>query len=162
MAGALRKTMVYLGLAEDDDRYYEQPQTSEPHAVSPRAQEVRHDQEEREAHVTPIRNRQNIAPVQMASIHDTAMQRITTIHPRSYNDAKAIGESFRDGVPVIMNLSDMDDADAKRMVDFSAGLVFGLRGAIERVTNKVFLLSPEHVQIEGDGSGEESSFYNQS
>ena len=89
------------------------------------------------------------------------MHRITTIHPRSYNDAKAIGESFRDGVPVIVNLSDMQDGDAKRMVDFSAGLVFGLRGTIERVTPKVFLLSPEFVEVDGDSTAE-GSFYNQS
>ena len=75
------------------------------------------------------------------------LQRITTIHPRTYNEAKNIGESFREGVPVIMNLTDMDDADAKRLVDFAAGLVFGLHGAIERVTNKVFLLSPAHIEV---------------
>jgi len=79
-----------------------------------------------------------------------ALRRITTIHPRTYNEAKSIGESFRGGVPVIMNLTDMSDADAKRHVDFSAGLVFGLRGSIERVTNKVFLLSPEHVTVTGE------------
>ena len=69
-----------------------------------------------------------------------AAEPITTIHPRTYNEAKTIGESFRDGTPVIMNLSDMGDADAKRLVDFAAGLVFGLHGTIERVTSKVFLL----------------------
>nr|WP_284287416.1 cell division protein SepF [Angustibacter aerolatus] len=76
-----------------------------------------------------------------------SLRRITTIHPRTYNEAKTIGEAFRQGVPVIMNLSDMDDADAKRLVDFAAGLVFGLHGAIERVTSKVFLLSPAHVEV---------------
>ena len=70
------------------------------------------------------------------------LYRITTLHPRTYNDARRIGEEFREGVPVIMNLTDMDDVDAKRLVDFAAGLVFGCRGTIERVTNKVFLLSP--------------------
>ena len=75
------------------------------------------------------------------------LNRITTIHPRTYNEAKTIGESFRDGTPVIMNLSDMGDADAKRLVDFAAGLVFGLHGTIERVTSKVFLLSPVHVEV---------------
>ena len=78
------------------------------------------------------------------------LNRITTIHPRTYNEAKNIGEWFRDQVPVIMNLSDMDDADAKRLVDFAAGLVFGLHGTIERVTSKVFLLSPSHVEIAAD------------
>jgi cell division inhibitor SepF len=73
--------------------------------------------------------------------------RITTLHPRTYNEARQIGESFRDGKPVIMNLTEMDDADAKRLVDFAAGLSFGLRGSIERVTNKVFLLSPRDVDV---------------
>ena len=68
--------------------------------------------------------------------------RITTVHPRTYNEARTIGEHFRDGTPVIMNLTEMHDTDAKRLVDFAAGLVFGLHGSIERVTNKVFLLSP--------------------
>jgi cell division inhibitor SepF len=75
------------------------------------------------------------------------ISRISTIHPRSYNEAKAIGESFRAGTPVIMNLTDMVESDAKRLVDFAAGLVFGLRGSIERVTSKVFLLSPAHVEV---------------
>ena len=79
-----------------------------------------------------------------------ALNRITTIHPRTYNEAKNIGESFRDGTPVIMNLSDMDDSDAKRLVDFAAGLVFGLHGQIERVTSKVFLLSPAHVEVSAE------------
>src|SRR3954464_12963157 len=80
------------------------------------------------------------------------LSRITTVHPRTYNEARTIGEHFREGVPVIMNLSDMNDADAKRLVDFGAGLVFGLRGTIERVTSKVFLLSPEHVEVGGEDS----------
>src|SRR5690606_27340539 len=70
------------------------------------------------------------------------LRRIQTIKPRSYNDARLIGEAFRQGVPVIMNLTEMSDGDAKRLVDFSAGLSFGLHGSIERVTTSVFLLSP--------------------
>ncbi len=73
--------------------------------------------------------------------------RITTLHPRNYNEARTIGERFREGMPVIMNLSEMDDADAKRLVDFAAGLSFGLRGSIERVTAKVFLISPQDVAV---------------
>ena len=63
-------------------------------------------------------------------------RRITTLHPRTYNEARTVGENFREGIPVIMNLSEMDDADAKRLVDFAAGLVFATRGTIERVTAK--------------------------
>ena len=90
--------------------------------------------------------------------------RITTLHPHSYNDARAIGEHFREGTPVIINLTEMDDADAKRLVDFAAGLIFGLRGSIERVTTKVFLLSPEHVEVTADDKARivEGGFFNQS
>ena len=104
--------------------------------------------------------------VPQTTMSASELRRITTVHPRSYNDARVIGEAFRGGTPVIMNLSDMDDADAKRLVDFSAGLIFGLHGAIERVTNKVFLLSPEHVEITGEEQAAPQEgravFYNQS
>jgi cell division inhibitor SepF len=89
--------------------------------------------------------------------------RITTLHPRTYNEARTIGERFRDGMPVIMNLSEMDDADAKRLVDFAAGLSFGLRGSIERVTAKVFLLSPQNVDVTAEDKARirEGGFFNQ-
>ncbi|WP_062377404.1 cell division protein SepF [Demequina pelophila] len=90
------------------------------------------------------------------------LPRIQTVKPRSYNDARLIGEAFRQGVPVIMNLTEMSDADAKRLVDFSAGLSFGLRGSIERVTTSVFLLSPAHVEIGiDDEPKKDNTFYNQ-
>ncbi|MCL6422041.1 cell division protein SepF [Brachybacterium sp. JHP9] len=161
--GAWHNAMVALGLANevDEDYYEDEAPRREEAPVARRADRVVESPAEREAQVTPIRQRGHVLSVQQHSAEDS-MQRITTIHPRSYNDAKAIGESFRDGVPVIMNLSDMQDGDAKRMVDFSAGLVFGLRGSIERITSKVFLLSPEFVQVDGDASTDEGTFYNQS
>jgi cell division inhibitor SepF len=91
------------------------------------------------------------------------VSRIITIHPRTYNDARTIGEHFRDGVPVIMNLSEMEDTDAKRLVDFSAGLIFGLHGTIERVTSKVFLLSPMNVKVAAEDKERlAGGFFNQS
>jgi cell division inhibitor SepF len=89
---------------------------------------------------------------------------ITTLHPTTYNEARTIGEHFRDGVPVIMNLTEMAEQDAKRLVDFAAGLAFGLRGTMERVTNRVFLLSPANVQVtEADKARiAEGGFFNQS
>ena len=169
MAGALRKTMVYLGLAEEDERYeaYDgnEPEHTARTTPTPPGREV-DDMDDRRAQVTPIKRDRQVArvvPEPMAG----ELSRITTIHPRTYNDAKAIGESFREGVPVIMNLTDMGDADAKRLVDFSAGLIFGLRGSIERVTSKVFLLSPAHVEVTGEAPVKESAgvsngFFNQS
>ena len=141
MAGALRKTMVYLGLAEEDERYDAYDDFDEPsahHETSGR--------DERSAAVTTLPQRTPVARV-VRDVEVGALNRISTIHPRTYNEAKNIGESFRDGTPVIMNLTDLDDADAKRLVDFAAGLVFGLHGSIERVTSKVFLLSPAHVEV---------------
>jgi cell division inhibitor SepF len=89
--------------------------------------------------------------------------RITTLHPRTYNEARQIGESFRDGKPVIMNLTEMDDADAKRLVDFAAGLIFATRGSIERVTSKVFLLSPQNVTVAAEDKERiAGGFFNQS
>ena len=151
MAGALRKTMVYLGFAEEDDERYDDLDTSED----------RYDlEEDRGAAVTPLR-RTPVAHV----VHEPAatLNRITTIHPRTYNEAKTIGEAFRDGVPVIMNLTDMEDADAKRLVDFSAGLIFALRGTIERITSKVFLLSPHNVNVAAEDKERiAGGFFNQS
>ena len=91
------------------------------------------------------------------------VSRIITVHPRTYNEARVIGEHFRDGVPVIMNLSDMEDVDAKRLVDFPSGLIFGLRGSIERVTSKVFLLSPHDVTVAAEDKERiAGGFFNQS
>lgn len=143
MAGALRKTMVYLGLAEDeargryDDEYGDYADYDDHYDDEP---------QERSAEVTHLPQRHTVAQV-VRNQEPTGISRITAIHPRTYNDAKKIGEDFRDGTPVIMNLSDMDDADAKRLVDFAAGLVFGLHGSIERVTAKVFLLSPSTIEV---------------
>jgi cell division inhibitor SepF len=103
-------------------------------------------------------------PPRRTAVEAVDAYRITTLHPRTYNEARTIGEHFRDGIPVIMNLTDMDDADAKRLVDFSAGLVFGMHGSIERVTNKVFLLTPANVEITAEDKSTiaESGFFNQS
>jgi cell division inhibitor SepF len=95
---------------------------------------------------------------------DERPYQITTLHPTTYNEARTIGEHFRDNVPVIMNLTEMDEADARRLVDFAAGLAFGLRGTIDRVTNRVFLLSPANVQVTAEDRAKiaEGGFFNQS
>lgn len=92
------------------------------------------------------------------------MSRIVSVRPRSYNEARVIGENFRDGVPVIMNLSDMEEGDDKRLVDFAAGLIFGLRGNIERVSTKVFLLCPAGLVVGPEDKERIASggFFNQS
>ncbi|WP_125615644.1 cell division protein SepF [Specibacter cremeus] len=174
MAGALRKTMIYLGLADGEEQYegehqqtgraaetFETDFSREPAAAPAPVSEVTKQpgDDEYRAPVTPIKR--------AASSREEApsLRQITTVHPRSYNDAKIIGASFRDGIPVIMNLTDMGEADAKRLVDFSAGLIFGLHGSIDRVTNKVFLLSPADIEVLGEdrkASETPATFFNQS
>ena len=170
MAGAMRKAMVYLGLVEDDDRYdydgYDDrhddgyDETGGRHGRSMAAVGASGSAREEHGAVATMPDRRPRPTVSGSRAFD----RITTIHPRTYNEAKQIGESFRESTPVIMNLSDMDDSDAKRLVDFAAGLVFGLRGTIERVTNKVFLLSPADVTVTAEDKARmaESGFFNQS
>ncbi|MCM1970072.1 cell division protein SepF [Streptomyces sp. ZAF1911] len=118
------------------------------------------------ASITPERsNLEKNAPVIMPKVvSEREPYRITTLHPRTYNEARTIGEHFREGTPVIMNLTEMDDTDAKRLVDFAAGLVFGLHGSIERVTQKVFLLSPANVDVTAEDKARiaEGGFFNQS
>jgi cell division inhibitor SepF len=119
------------------------------------------------ASVTPLETRRPAPPtVQQptpSSSRAADLSRIITVHPRTYNEARTIGEHFRDGVPVIMNLSEMEDVDAKRLVDFAAGLIFGLRGTIERVTSKVFLLSPQNVNVTAEDKERiAGGFFNQS
>jgi cell division inhibitor SepF len=165
MSGAMRKIGEYLGLLEDtgvyDDEYDEQgyaevePQQSRRASVPAKAQP---------APVADIsQRRRGHAPAAAPSV-GSELSRITTLHPRTYNEARTVGENFRDGVPVIMNLSEMDDADAKRLVDFAAGLVFATRGTIERVTAKVFLLSPPNVSVAAEEKQRlvEGGFFNQS
>ncbi|MBU6265306.1 MAG: cell division protein SepF [Actinomycetales bacterium] len=139
MSNPLKKTMVYLGLA-DEDTSYDAP----AYAAAPQVAPVSAGR----AQVTPLRR--NTAKNQAAS----DMNEIVTVHPKQYSDAKVIAENFREGVPVIMNLSQMTETDARRLIDFASGLSQGLYGKIERVTSKVFLLSPAHVAVSGDAAAE--------
>ena len=165
MSGAMRKIGEYLGLLEDtglyDEEYDEQGYAeAEPVRRTPvpaRAQAP--------APVADLsqRRRPNV-PAAAPGPAIAELSRITTLHPRTYNEARTVGENFREGIPVIMNLSEMDDADAKRLVDFAAGLVFATRGTIERVTAKVFLLSPPNVTVAAEDKQRlvEGGFFNQS
>jgi cell division inhibitor SepF len=167
MATAFRKMGVYLGLVEDDDF------TDGHESYGALARDPHYSR--REVEVPAHRNGFEAAgheatPAEVYDDFEAApydhqpQQRITTLHPRTYNEAKTIGLQFRAGTPVIMNLSEMDDSDAKRLVDFAAGLTFGLHGSIERVTPKVFLLSPQNMTVTAADRQRiaEGGFYNQS
>ncbi len=161
MASAMRKMAVYLGLVEDDHRYDDQYQDEYGDEYDEYGAELVQDDRHEVQAAAGGRNGERRASGQ---VHTTDLTRITTVHPRTYNEARTIGEYFREGTPVIMNLTEMVDSDAKRLVDFSAGLIFGLRGSIERVTNKVFLLSPANVEVAAEDKARiaERGFFNQS
>jgi cell division inhibitor SepF len=139
MSNPLKKTMVYLGLA-DEEEVYDEPA---PQPGGRRTQAV----EKAAAPVTPLHR-----PTVVRQPAPATISEILTVHPKQYRDAQVIAENFRDGIPVIINLSQMSDADARRLIDFASGLSLGLYGRIERVTSKVFLLSPENVALSGDGA----------
>ena len=177
MPGAMRKLGLYLGLVEDDedgrrDRYDGDDEGDlDELDDAPQGGAVRRwtsdDARTTALHREAPRSRGNVAldpGLRAAPSPVDDPYRITTLHPRTYNEARTIGEHFRDGTPVIMNLTEMDDVDAKRLVDFAAGLIFGLRGSIERITNKVFLLSPEHVEVTAEDKARIAGggFFNQS
>ncbi|MDY6055556.1 cell division protein SepF [Micrococcus sp.] len=196
MAGGLKKTMIYLGLA-DGDEYEEQvrpaPRADDRREVvaARRASDLEDEHMTEPSHVADVAPvpstgagssvapepepaprrpvlaepdepgyRAPVTPIKRAaasSAEGAAVRTLSTVHPRSYNDAKSIGEAFRSGMPVIMNVTELGENEAKRLVDFAAGLVFGLHGSISRITSKVFLLTPSNVEVVGeDGAGSEA------
>lgn len=180
MSSPLRKVALYLGLVDDgsDDSLASESHSAPASTAAaaparPQVSPVAKSSGSRffgsRSESTPVlsepaprfRAVETVTPVYK---EEPVLDRIITLHPHSYNDARMIGEHYRDHTPVIMNLTDMDDADAKRLVDFAAGLVFGHRGSIERVTAKVFLLSPPNVKVSAEDkfAAAEASFFNQS
>jgi cell division inhibitor SepF len=173
MAGAMRKMAVYLGLVEDDHRYddryqekYDSYEEYDEYEEEPGRADAADRQEVRVGRADTVTDGGYSGSDWRLDMvkHTTDLARITTLHPRTYNEARTIGEHFREGTPVIMNLTEMVDSDAKRLVDFAAGLIFGLHGSIERVTNKVFLLSPANVEVTAEDKARiaERGFFNQS
>ena len=164
MADGLKKAALWLWLMSDTPYPEDERDDEMTEAVPARDDYEREGRgainraEPTDASITPLEGRRPAVVPRTADL-----TRIVTVHPRTYNEARTIGEHFREGIPVIMNLSDMEDADAKRLVDFAAGLIFGLRGAIERVTSKVFLLSPADLVVTAEDKERiAGGFFNQS
>ncbi len=160
MADFLKRGAAWLGFVTDDRYAYDERSADhELTDVVPTDYDEPSD-DRPSATVTPIDGRRPAAAI---TPRTADFARIVKVNPRTFNEARTIGEHFRDGLPVIMNLTDMEDGDAKRLVDFAAGLIFGLRGTFERVTNKVFLLSPQNVSVTAEDKERiAGGFYNQS
>ncbi|MCX6442881.1 MAG: cell division protein SepF [Actinobacteria bacterium] len=156
MSNPLHKIGIYLGVMEEPE--FDTPATT---PVIPPTGDVRITTREPRGG-SAIRT---TSVVQVAPQLDLpVLDRIVTLHPRYYNEARTIGEHFREGNPVIINLSEMDESELKRIVDFASGLAFGLHGTIERITKKVFLISPSNVNVsnEDKSAAAQAILFNQS
>jgi cell division inhibitor SepF len=152
MAGAWRKTLIYLGLVEDDDLdEYGHEELPEPAARSmsrPPEREVR-----------PARRDSVVRP-----LPTTPSARFHLVSPTAFNDAQEIGDKYREGFSVIMNLAGAAPDIARRLVDFASGLAYGLAGSMQQVADRVFLLTPQGVQVSAEERRrflEERGFFNQ-
>lgn len=147
MAGFFRKALIYLGLVEDDE--FEELMEYEEAEV-PEAPPSRRAQRET-ARVSSLQ------PV------STGQVRVHMVEPKSFNDAEQIGQKFKADIPVIINLQQADPELAKRLIDFASGLTYGLDGGIQRVADRVFLLTPHNVEVSAEDKRwlRERGFFNQ-
>jgi cell division inhibitor SepF len=152
---ALNKMMGFLGLVDTD----EDLQVEEVPSIPSRSARVASENNG----VSVIGRTQYTQAAPVAQPVQENPYHIVSLQPRSYSEARQVGEAFREGNPVIINLDDMEESERKRLVDFASGLVFGHHGRIERVSLKVFLLSPANVNVSNeDRTSAQASFFNQS
>ena len=158
MPGAWKKALSYLGLVEEEG-YDEMDEVEAEAPVRPEPVAVR--SMGRSSHPTMSHSEHIVR-----TIPQPRGGPVGTIHksePKRFNEARDLGDKYRDGVPVIMNLQGTDDTIARRLVDFASGLVFGLDGKIELVANRVYLLTPANMEVSAEERERlrEGGFYNQ-
>ena len=162
MPGVWKKTLNYLGLVEEDEELegIDMPHSEPVPEMAGARRQPRSGggvavQAIPESPETVIRTMPQSRPVPATTIHRS--------EPKMFNDARDLGDKFRAGIPVIMNLQATEDATARRLVDFASGLVFGLGGKIETVANRVYLLTPANVEVSAEERERlrEGAFYNQ-
>jgi len=156
MAGVWKRTLTYLGLVEDED--YEE---LDELGAEPEPARVRRLGGPSGSGVSVRRPDPVVRTIGAA--RPLAGQSIHKSEPKRFNDAREIGDKYRDGIPVIMNLQGTDDTIARRLVDFASGLVYGLDGTIETVANRVYLLTPANMEVSAEERErlKEGGFYNQ-
>ena len=164
MAGMWRKTLVYLGLVEDeelDDYGYDDSEPEEPRRRAPARRSFDDGAVRGRSDGRPARGHSDAVVRPLASAPSA---RFHLVHPASFNDAQEVGDKFREGFSVIMNLQAVDHELYRRLVDFASGLVYGLGGSIQPAGDKVFLLAPAGVQVSAEERRrflEERGFFNQ-
>jgi cell division inhibitor SepF len=174
------RALVYFGIAEEDEywddefsaedslerSYAERPNVRRLHRPRHRTEEFEDwsEPEEHTARPSMLPGRRHArAPLEAVAPQPPAGQKVHLVIPRSFNDAQAIADRFKDGVPVILNLQSADPELAKRLIDFSSGLTYALNGGMQRVADKVFLLTPRNVELSAEERARiaERGFFNQ-
>ena len=155
--------MGFLGLVDTEEEVVDATPIKRTTTITPRVED--------RTGVTVVGSTRSVSSTATSShtshdepfVEEGVSYNIVTLQPRSYSEARKVGEYYREGNPVIINLDDMEESERKRLVDFASGLVFGLHGRIERISLKVFLLSPANVNVSNeDRTAAQATFYNQS
>ena len=185
MATMLRNAMVWLGLAEDyEDEYVDEVEATAPRVfeeppMSPTDNFAEPGSTKRNPDLRSGNNVRRISTARTTgrgrTVDDVRTERVpqraqpmsqTTVHytaPMTFNEVEEVGDRFRNGIPVIMNLASASESVAKRVLDFASGLIYGLDGRIERVGDRVFLLTPQGVEFSTEERRKlsERGFFNQ-
>jgi cell division inhibitor SepF len=175
------RALVYFGLAEERDPYEDEPDPSEPEAeLEDRYRErpnVRRLQSSRRRRddfddiyaddEPPGRSTAVLRPVpggRAGGAGRNGEQRVHLVIPKSFNDAQQVADRFKDEVPVILNLQGTETDLSKRLIDFASGLTYALDGGMQRIADKVFMLTPRNVEISAEERARliEKGFFNQS
>ncbi len=152
MAGFLKRSLIYLGLMEDDE--FEEVRELEEIGPAPPP--------ERPSRIRRQREIAEPAPM-LQPVSSPSQVRVHMVEPKSFNDAEQVGQKFKADIPVIINLQQADPELAKRLIDFASGLTYALDGGIQRVADKVFLLTPHNVEVSAEDKRwlREKGFFNQ-
>jgi cell division inhibitor SepF len=162
MPGVWKKTLQYLGLVEDEE-FEDGDDPMEPVPARAESQGPVRRLGRTPAESGLDRSEATIVRTMPAPARMPSMASIHRAEPKRFNEAREIGERFRQGIPVIVNLQGADDGIARRLVDFASGLVFGLDGKIEMVASRVYLLTPANMEVSAEERERlvEGGFFNQ-
>jgi cell division inhibitor SepF len=185
MASMWHKTLVYFGLSDEDDDYYEDEQpvqqpdlestyrqranvrrieTNSKRRSSSDFDDIYAEEDYRSSQSRSSSTSSRTSPVRpVPNAPDQAPVRVHLVVPKNFNDAQIIADKFKGDVPVILNLQQSDTELAKRLIDFASGLTYALDGGMQRVADKVFLLTPKNVEVSAEERQRllEKGFFNQ-
>ena len=151
------RALVYFGIVEEDEYWDE-----EAYAAEEELERTYDDWSEPEGGGAQTAVAQAPAERRLEAVSGAAVK-VHLVVPRSFNDAQSIADKFKDSVPVIVNLQSADPELSKRLIDFSSGLTYALSGSMQRVADRVFLLTPRNVEVSAEERARliDRGFFNQ-